>query len=105
MQKDEHIVSYTAEELATMRSMGQSETDWSKVDSMTREQLEAAIAADPEERDLQMDWSKAKLVIPQPKKHINLRVDADVLEWFKAQGRGHLTRMNAVLRAYMDAHR
>jgi hypothetical protein len=33
-----------------------------------------------------------------------LRVDTDVLAWFKAQGRGHLTRMNAVLRAYMEAH-
>ncbi|MCZ8208866.1 MAG: BrnA antitoxin family protein [Hyphomonadaceae bacterium] len=30
-----------------------------------------------------------------------IRVDDDVLQWFKAQGRGHLSRMNAVLRAYM----
>jgi uncharacterized protein (DUF4415 family) len=36
---------------------------------------------------------------------VHLRVDADVLAWFKAQGRGHLTRMNAVLRAYMEAHK
>jgi uncharacterized protein (DUF4415 family) len=33
-----------------------------------------------------------------------LRVDADVVDWFKAHGKGHLTRMNAVLRAYVDAH-
>ena len=34
-----------------------------------------------------------------------IRVDTDVLLWFKEQGRGHLTRMNAVLRPFMDAHK
>ena len=38
-----------------------------------------------------------------PKASISLRVDADVLEWFKAQGAGYQTRMNAVLRAFKDA--
>lgn len=42
----------------------------------------------------------------QPNKTLlSLRVDADVVEWFKAQGRGYQSRMNALLRAYMDAHR
>jgi uncharacterized protein (DUF4415 family) len=39
------------------------------------------------------------------KTSISLRVDADVLEWFKAQGRGYQTRINAVLRAFKDASR
>ncbi len=45
----------------------------------------------------------ARLVMPSchPKKAISLRVDEDVLEWFRSQGKGHLTRMSAVLRAYM----
>lgn len=38
-----------------------------------------------------------------PKTSVSLRVDADVLEWFKAQGSGYQTRINAVLRAYRDA--
>ena len=38
-----------------------------------------------------------------PKASISLRVDADVLEWFKAQGSGYQTRMNAVLRAFKEA--
>ena len=38
-----------------------------------------------------------------PKSSISLRIDADVLEWFKAQGPGYLKRMNAVLRAYREA--
>ncbi len=39
------------------------------------------------------------------KASIHLRVDADVLAWFRAKGKGHLTRMNAVLRAYYEANR
>jgi uncharacterized protein (DUF4415 family) len=38
-----------------------------------------------------------------PKASVSLRIDADVLAWFKAQGRGYQTRMNAVLRAFKDA--
>ena len=37
------------------------------------------------------------------KTSISLRVDADVLDWFKAQGRGYQTRINAVLRAFKEA--
>jgi len=36
---------------------------------------------------------------------LSLRIDSDVVEWFRAQGRGYQSRMNALLRAYMDAHR
>ena len=43
------------------------------------------------------------LVHPKPKKPISLRVDQDVLRWFKAQGPRYQSRMNAVLRAYMSA--
>jgi uncharacterized protein (DUF4415 family) len=50
-------------------------------------------------------WRNARVVVPPGKKSIHLRVDADVLAWFKAQGRGYLTRMNAVLRSYMEAHK
>jgi uncharacterized protein (DUF4415 family) len=49
-------------------------------------------------------WRNARVVVPPRKKSVHLRVDADVLAWFKAQGRGHLTRMSAVLRSYMEAH-
>lgn len=50
-------------------------------------------------------WANATIVEKAPKKSIHLRIDADVLEFFKRQGDGHLTRMNAVLRSYVDAHR
>ena len=41
----------------------------------------------------------------QPKTLLSLRVDTDVLEWFRAQGRGYQSRMNALLRAFMEAHK
>ena len=52
-------------------------------------------------------FEKARLVLPAraAKKTVTLRMDEDVLEWFRSHGKGHLTRMNAVLRAYMLAHR
>lgn len=51
-------------------------------------------------------WREARVVMPAPgKTSVHLRLDTDVLDWFRAQGKGHLSRMNAVLRSYMDAHR
>ncbi len=48
---------------------------------------------------------KRGLDSPTTKTLLSLRVDSDVVEWFRAQGRGYQSRMNALLRAYMDAHR
>ncbi len=51
-------------------------------------------------------WQKAQVRVPDhPKKQITVRLDSDVVEWFKAQGRGYQTRMNAVLRSYYEAHK
>jgi uncharacterized protein (DUF4415 family) len=47
-------------------------------------------------------WSKAKLVNPPTKQAISLRVDRDVLDWFKNQGKGYQSLMNAVLRSYVE---
>lgn len=55
------------------------------------------------EDDFEVDWSTARLVIPEPKKAVSLRIDPDVLEFFRSQGRGYQTRINAVLRVYMEA--
>jgi uncharacterized protein (DUF4415 family) len=51
---------------------------------------------------LDIDWSKAVLVIPPKKQAISIRVDEDVLDYFKKQGSGYQRRMNAVLRSYMQ---
>jgi uncharacterized protein (DUF4415 family) len=92
----------------TRRKLGEvreSLTDWARVDAMTEEELERAIASDPDADIPNPDWTKSRLVLPQRKQSVHLRVDPDVLAWFRRQGRGYLTRMNAVLRAYYEAHR
>ena len=97
MTKKERIVSYTAEELQAMRARGEDRTDWEKVDALAKTEVH------DDDEPIQLDWSKAKLVVPANKQHINLRVDADVLQFFKQGGKGYQTRMNAVLRTYMMA--
>lgn len=58
----------------------------------------------PELADLPPNFfAEASIVQPRPKRPISLRVDEDVLRWFKAQGPRYQSRMNAVLRAYMAA--
>ena len=79
-----------------------NETDWAKVDALTDEEIEAAMADDPDWAEFKdLDWSQAVLVVPPRKKAISIRVDEDVLGFFKAQGAGYQRRMNAVLRSYM----
>ncbi len=50
-------------------------------------------------------FKKARVVVPPGKKQLTLRLDADVLAWMKAQGKGYQSRINAILRAYYEAHR
>jgi uncharacterized protein (DUF4415 family) len=78
-------------------------TDWARVDAMTDEEVEASIANDPDWAEFKdIDWSDAVLVIPARKKAISIRVDEDVLDYFKSQGDGYQRRINAVLRSYMQ---
>ena len=64
---------------------------------------DAGIGADPEARatDAQF-WKTAKVVLPTPKEIVTMRLDADLLRWFRRE-RGYQTRINAILRAYMKA--
>ena len=78
-------------------------TDWKRLDALTDEEIEASIANDPDWQEFKdLDWSKAVLVIPPKKKAISIRVDEDVLHYFKHAGAGYQRRINAVLRSYMQ---
>jgi uncharacterized protein (DUF4415 family) len=72
---------------------------------LTDKQIEAAVRDDPDAVPLDFDWSEAVLVIPPKKKAISIRVDEDVLDYFKTEGAGYQRRMNAVLRSYMEQKR
>ena len=50
-------------------------------------------------------FRNARVVVPPGKKQLTVRLDADVLEWLKNQGKGYHSRINAILRAYYEAHR
>jgi uncharacterized protein (DUF4415 family) len=77
-------------------------TDWAALDALTDEEIEASIADDPDWSD-DWNWGEAVLVIPPKKKPISIRVDEDVLDYFKKEG--YQRRINAVLRSYMQQKR
>ncbi|HEX4041050.1 MAG TPA: BrnA antitoxin family protein [Xanthobacteraceae bacterium] len=79
-------------------------TDWTALDALTDEQIEESIKNDPDWSD-DWNWGDAVLVIPPKKKAISIRVDEDVLDYFKKEGAGYQRRINAVLRSYMQQKR
>ena len=50
-------------------------------------------------------FRKARVVVPPRKQQLTIRLDTDVLAWLKSQDKGYQSRINAILRAYYDAHR
>jgi uncharacterized protein (DUF4415 family) len=95
--KKEHIVT---------RKWGdrrKGKTDWARVDALTDADIEAAIADDPDWAEFKdIDWCDAVLIVPAKKTAISIRVDEDVLTFFKKDGEGYQRRINAVLRSYME---
>jgi uncharacterized protein (DUF4415 family) len=77
-------------------------TDWAAVAALTDEKIEEATRNDPDAVPLDFNWDEAVLVIPPKKKAISIRVDEDVLDYFKTDGDGYQRRINAVLRSYMQ---
>ncbi len=103
MKKKSNTARYTATELTAMRRTGVSRTNWQKLDAMSETELAASIAADPDDVHEDLDWTQAVKGIPERKLAIKLRIDAGIVRWFRASGKGYQTRMNNVLRAYVDS--
>jgi uncharacterized protein (DUF4415 family) len=83
-----------------------SETDWDRLRNLTDAEIEASLAHDPDWEEFKnIDWAKAELDIPAKKQAISIRIDEDVLDYFKQEGAGYQRRMNAVLRSYMKHKR
>jgi uncharacterized protein (DUF4415 family) len=98
-KKSEHIVSYTDAELREMRRRGESKTDWK---AAAKKPLPSGEDADDAMEEI--DWATTELPLPRRKEQTTLRLDADVLDWFRAQGKGYQTRINAILRKYFEQH-
>lgn len=82
--------NYSLSEIRAARARGEDKT---RADAPEAESLGAEF------------WKDARVVMPRGKTSVHLRLDSDIVDWFKAHGKGHLTRMNAVLRAYVDAQK
>ncbi len=82
-----------------------SKTDWTQVNETNDEDIKFDEDSPPTRSE---DWATAivhkGLPLPRKKTQIALRVDDDVLIWFKNQGPGYQSRINTILKAYKDAH-
>lgn len=82
-----------------------SQTDWERVKNLTDEDIEKAIDEDPDGLRLEdCDMSTLRVVEPPKRTQISIKVEPDVLAWYKHNFKPYQTRMNAVLRAYMEAN-
>ena len=77
-----------------------SKTDWERIDALRDADIDFS-----EIPELGPDFFARAIIWPGPKKQITLRVDPDVLTFFRKQGRGYQTVMNAVLRKYMETRK
>lgn len=101
MPKKGSITRISSAELGHRKSL----TDWRRVRSLTDTEIRHAVKSDPDQSMADANfWKTARLVVPVPKERVGLRLDRDVMAYFRGQGRGYQTRINAVLRAYMEAH-
>jgi uncharacterized protein (DUF4415 family) len=101
MRKKENISRFSADKIRRKFARGESRTDWKLVKAMSQTEVERL--ADRDEGPLPDDWeSKVTVGLPPAKQDIHIRLDGDILEWFKAHGRGYQTRINAVLRAFVQ---
>ena len=87
-----------------VRKLTRGKTDWDKVDRLTDRDIRRAVASDPDTFiPTKAMWKKARVVMPERKKPVLLRLDGEVLAWFKRGGRGYQTRINAVLRSFVES--
>jgi uncharacterized protein (DUF4415 family) len=88
----------------TGKASARPATDWKRLRSSRDKAICNALEADPEVRPTDVDfWKQAKVVLPRTKQTVTIRLDADLLAWLRRE-KGYQTRINAVLRTYMEAH-
>ncbi len=78
-----------------------SKTDWARIDGISDSDIDYSDIPELDETF----WKNAKLVVPKKKERLSMRIDSDVLAWFKSKGKGYQTTINAVLKAYAEAHK
>ncbi len=79
----------------------EGKTDWDRLAAMPEDKIDYSEIPELNEAF----WAKVELRLPETKDRITLRLDHDVLQWLKNQGKGYQTRINAILRQYMEVHK
>lgn len=104
MSKSKPMKTYSARDLNTLKTRGEDRSDIAAVKAKTSDQIEREAASDPDD-DVTLDWSQVEVSLPRNKHGVFLRLDPEVLEYFKQDGAGYQTRINAVLRSYVEQKR
>lgn len=91
----------TGKSIATRQGKGKSRTDLARLQALKDAEIDYSDIPELPEGF----WDKAQVVIPPHKVQVSVRFDDDLVTWFKSQGPGYQTRMNAVLRSFMDSMR
>ena len=99
MTKRETIVRMSVDEAKAAIKRGDSRSDFRAVGKLTNAEIERQAADDPEERE--WDWASASLELPKPKVGIHIKLNADIIEYFKKDGGGYQTRINAALKSFV----
>ena len=102
MAKKGRIARYTSEELVEKRGRGETRSDWARAAALNSEEIEAQVAADPDEAGMAVNWDSVTVELPKTKADLHMRIDRDVLDYFRGMGKGYQTRINAVLRSYIE---
>jgi uncharacterized protein (DUF4415 family) len=89
------------------RNKRASRTDWARIDSQSDKEIKKTVDTDPDAAPIMSpEWMRqARILEPRAKTAVSIRLDDDVIEWFKRRGTGYQTRINAVLRAYVETQR
>jgi len=85
-------------------TLKESLTDWKRLDALQDEDIDLSDAPEITPEMFAKAVVRRGLKSPPSKQQITIRLDDDVLQWFRAQGEGYQTRINSLLRAYMEAH-
>ena len=104
---EKHIRPYSKAELEAVIARGEDRTDWARVDGLSEDEIDNAARQDPDSfvGDAAF-WQAAELLYPKAgKERVTLRLDADVLDWFRSAGPGYQTRINALRRAFIKTRR
>lgn len=98
-ENEKHITRVSGVEARQLKD----ETDDARLNWMTEEDIAKAAADDPDSPPLDLNWTQARVSLPPGKDMVTLRIDRDVLDWLRAQGKGYQTLINRVLRSWFEA--